>query len=273
MLNRRDWLKRAAAAVAASAVARTLPAVAQSTTPAGRKRVLFFTKSSGYEHEMIARHGKLLAPAEKILTDLGAAMGLDVLCSKDGTLFTPDQLAVFSIIAFYTTGDLSRSGTDGQPPMPAGGKQALLGAISGGTGFVGIHSASDTFHSPKNGPVDPYLAMLGGEFVTHGKQQQATCRVMDRTLPGLTDRRDLTLLEEWYVLDHFAPDLHPVLQQETADMQGAMYERPPYPCTWTRRHGKGHVFYTSLGHRAEVWDDDTFRALLGGGLQWAGRRD
>ena len=60
-----------------------------------------------------------------------------------------------------------------------------------------------------------------------------------------------------------------MLVQQTAGMAGKMYDRPPYPSTWARRHGRGRVFYTSMGHRPDVWTDDTFVTLLLGGLAWA----
>ena len=202
-----------------------------------------------------------------MLVDLGKRHGLDVTATKDGSVFTPQGLAPFDAIAFYTTGDLTQRGTDGQPPMPAGGKAALLDAIAGGKGFVGIHSATDTFHS-HGAAIDPYIAMIGGEFVAHGAQQDATQHVVDPKFPGAPPA-DFTMHEEWYALTHLAPDLHAILMTDTKGMKGPMYQRPPYPSTWARRHGKGRVFYTSMGHREEVWTDDTFVHLLTGGLTWA----
>ena len=52
-------------------------------------------------------------------------------------------------------------------------------------------------------------------------------------------------------------------------MKGDHYARPPYPATWARRHGKGRVFYTSMGHREEVWKEEKFLRLLLGGIAWA----
>ncbi len=62
--------------------------------------------------------------------------------------------------------------------------------------------------------------------------------------------------------------------QQTKGMAGPMYQRPPYPSTWARRHGAGRVFYTSMGHREDVWTDDAFATLLMGGLRgpWAAGR-
>ena len=38
---------------------------------------------------------------------------------------------------------------------------------------------------------------------------------------------------------------------------------------WRKEYGRGRVFYTSLGHREEVWQDARFRQHLLGGLRWA----
>src|SRR4029077_21180297 len=50
------------------------------------------------------------------------------------------------------------------PPISAQGKEALLAAIRDGKGFIGIHSASDTFHSKgkhfqTQEQPDPYIAI------------------------------------------------------------------------------------------------------------------
>ncbi|MBU4272541.1 MAG: ThuA domain-containing protein [Planctomycetes bacterium] len=52
-------------------------------------------------------------------------------------------------------------------------------------------------------------------------------------------------------------------------MQGDAYRRPPYPATWARMHGKGRAFYTSLGHREDVWTNPIFQQVILGGLSWA----
>ncbi len=269
-LTRREMM---AAGVAAWSMAGT--AGMSNAAPQRNARVLFFTKSSGYEHAQI-RRGKdgSLGPAERILIELGKKHGFDVHATKDGRVFDGD-LDQYDTFVFYTTGDLTQSGTDKQPPMTARGKKAFLEAIRAGKGFVGTHSASDTFHSsgPRNQNQtqrDPYIEMLGGEFVTHGRQQQATMRVVDGAFPGMERAgRSFTMREEWYALKNFAPDLHVLLVQETSTMQGKMYERPPYPATWARRHGKGRVFYTSMGHRADVWTNPLFQSIFVGGIRWA----
>lgn len=240
------------------------------------KKVLFFSKSSGYEHSVIKRHGAELSFAEKILADLGPKQGIDFTFSKDGSLFTPEYLAQFDAYFFYTSGDLTVAGQDKNPPMTAGGKAALLDAVRQGKGFIGTHAATDTFLTGGNKyenhgkSTDPYLRMLGAEFIAHNEQQKAKQRVADKTFPGMPGE-DFELMEEWYSLKDFQPDLHALLVQETEGMVGPSYQRPPYPSTWARMHGKGRVFYTAMGHREDVWTNPMFQQLLFGGISWAVR--
>ena len=84
-----------------------------------------------------------------------------------------------------------------------------------------------------------------------------------------------SMMEEWFSLVQFAKDLHVVLVQDCAGMNKSnpadrrYYDRPPYPATWARMYGKGRVFYTSMGHREDVWTIKPFRQVLQGGLRWA----
>src|SRR5262245_9332663 len=115
---------------------------------AGRKaRVLFFTKSSGYEHAVIRWAEGRRSFSERILERLGAEHGIDFTCSKDGSLFSPQYLAGFDAAFLFTSGDLTAVGTDGQPAMTAAGKQALIDWVAGGGGFLALHSGADTFHT------------------------------------------------------------------------------------------------------------------------------
>ncbi|MBX6316361.1 MAG: ThuA domain-containing protein [Isosphaeraceae bacterium] len=242
------------------------------------KKVLFFTKSSGFQHSVITRKNNQPSLAERLLTDLGKEHGFEVVCSKDGRLFDPDQIGQWDAFVFETTGDLTTQGGqkegEGAYPMSKEGKQAFLDAIRGGKGFVGIHCATDTFHS-RGTAIDPYIEMIGAEFIVHGAQQKARIDIVDPNFPGVrpfgTD--SFEILDEWYALKNFQDDLHVILVQNTENMDkkgnNKCYDRPNFPETWARMHGKGRVFYTSMGHREDVWENPKFQGLLVGALTWA----
>ena len=122
--NRRDLLKMAGV-MTASMMAGAFPwALRAAETGLPRRKVLFFTKSSGYQHSVIKRNKQdELSYAEQILVDLGKQHGYDVTATKDGRYFTPERLAEFDAAVFYTTGDLTIPGLDKQPPMPKDGPE------------------------------------------------------------------------------------------------------------------------------------------------------
>ena len=267
-VTRRQAMISVAAAAAAFATG-TIPMGWTRAQDGKRRKVLFFTKSAGFEHSVIKRKGEELGHAEKILIELGKKNGFDVTATKDGTLFTPEKLKEFDVIAFYTTGDLTKPGTDKTPPMPAGGKEALLDFIRQGKGFVGFHCASDTFHSEK-GKVDPYIRMCGGEFKSHGKQQKSRILIPKGTKFPIEGLKEFEMLEEWYELINFNPDMHVIQVQDTQSMEEQSYKKlANYPMTWARKEGQGRVFYTSMGHREDVWTNPLFQAVALGGLAWA----
>ncbi len=161
----------------------SLVLAAAVTATAAPKKILFFTKSSGFEHSVISWKNGQPSYAEKVLLELGPPNGWQFEFSKDGSKFSKEYLAQFDAVFFYTTGDLCSEGTDKQPPMTPAGKQALFDYVRGGKGFIGTHAATDTFHTAnesKKGPdryanhgkdADPYACFIGGEFIIHGAQQ------------------------------------------------------------------------------------------------------
>jgi uncharacterized protein len=274
-------------------------ATAGSAAP---KKVLFFSKSSNFEHSVIKRIDGKPSWVEQILAEQGPRHGIDFVFSKDGSLFTAEYVAQFDALMFYTSGDLTAAGRDGNPPMTPAGKAAFLDAIHQGKGFIGVHSAADTFHTGEtvetntaqartwryaiNGEkADPYIRMLGGELIVHGTQQIALSRVVDPGFPGFAYLgATFPLMEEWYSLTDFSPDLHVVLALETGSMRDPNagpdwpppggyipYQRPPYPSTWARMHGQGRVFFTAIGHREDTWTNPIFQEMLFGGIAWAVR--
>jgi type 1 glutamine amidotransferase len=252
-----------------------------STLHAAQKKILFFSKSSGFEHSVISWKNGQPSHAEKVLQQLGQNKGWEFTFSKDGSKFSKEYLNQFDAVFFYTTGDLTTPGTDKQPPMTRAGKDALFSYIRSGKGFIGAHSATDTFHTANEankGPdryvnhgenADPYVRCLGGEFIKHGAQQMATNTVTNPKFPGFEKiGATYAFHEEWYSLKDFTPDIHVLSVIDAPAMKGAEYQRPPYPTTWARREGRGRVWYTAMGHREDIWTNPVFQDILVGGIEW-----
>jgi len=232
------------------------------------RKVLCFSRSVLFEHPVIRREGGRLSLAESILVDLGRRHGFDVECTKDGAVFDHD-LGKFDAILSYSCGspaDLAKAkGLDQGSPLTPEGRRRVLKAVLGGKGFVAVH---------------PGIWMLpeavGGDCIAHGSQQAATMRVTSPKFPGLSGAGEsFSFKEEWFSLHRFANDIHVILVQDCRGMSlenpldKRCYDRPPFPATWCRMHGKGRVFYTSMGHREDVWANPIFQQILLGGLRWA----
>ena len=263
-MKRRDLLKAAGATLVGSTLF-PLGFTAAAEARGKKQKVLFFTRSNGFEHDAVKRKGDELGYGEKALIAMGEKAGFEVEATKDGAVFDGD-LGKFDLIAFYTSGDLTKGGKNPGANMSLAGKQKLLDAVAGGKPFVGFHAATDSFRSKD---VDPYIAMIGAEFVSHGPQQVAKVTTAAPKFPGLAGIESLSLNEEWYAQSKFAKDLHVILVQETEGMKGDCYARPNFPATWARMHQKGRVFYTSFGHRDDIWTNPQVQQIILGGMAWA----
>lgn len=222
-------------------------------------RVLYFTLSAGYRHEVIPE-------SEAILRALGERSGrFRVTVSQDPALLRADVLAGYDVLVFYTTGEL---------PIDTTQKQALLDFVAGGKGFVGVHSASDTFYQWPG-----YGRMLGGYFDGHPWHQPVRIRTEDRAHPATRHLPPMFgLHDEIYQFKAWSRgDVQVLLSLDPAsvDLAAAGVHRTDrdFALAWTRRQGKGRVFYTALGHRPEVWRDDRFQQMLVEAIAWAGGND
>lgn len=252
-------------------------------------RVLFFTKSSGWEHSVIKQDNFKPSYAENVLAKLGQKHDIQFTVSKDGSLFSDAYLAQFDAIMFFTSGDLTSIGTDRYPGITGAGLEAFYNYIANGGGLLGLHATSDTFHTNERGggnnPIrapryqnygaaaDRFVKTLGGEFIRHGAQQVASAIVVDKKFPGFENiGNEIKVKEEWYTLKEFQPDLHVLLVMNTAGMEGPDYARANYPLAWVREQGKGRVAFNAMGHREEIWDSAEFQSMILGQLRWVAKR-
>lgn len=263
-MRRREMLAATGAAVLGLSAFPIGPVAAKDKK---KQKVLYFTRSVEYEHPVVAPGPDGLSFSGKILIDLGKKAGFEVEPSKDGRLFDGD-LDKYDCLVFYSCGDMTMPAVGNHPPMSPGGKKKLVEAVAAGKPLVAIHSGC--YGGRNVGSEDPYVAMVGGSFVAHGAQQEAAMIVASPDFPGAKGlEKSFRLQDEWYAMKGFAEDLHVILVQDTAGMTGDMYQRPPFPATWARMNGKGRVFFTSMGHREDVWTNPIFQQVLLGGVAWA----
>lgn len=186
-------------------------------------------KYQAQESEIKAINQKYDADRKAVLAE---KMSLASLKNYDGVIFA------------NTTGEL---------PLPDAA--GFLKWIESGKAFIGMHSATDTFRTGGNGVVHPYVKMIGGDFKTHGPQVEVDALNEDKDhaackhLPGTW-----TVYDEIYQLNNYdRSTVHGLLSLDKHPN-----DKTPghYPISWCKNYGKGKVFYTSLGHREDMWDAD-----------------
>jgi type 1 glutamine amidotransferase len=217
--------------------------------------LLVVTHTTGFRHDSIPS-------AEAALQAIGLDNSLfrtEFCRTADDvrTRLTPAGLASVDAVFFAnTTGNL------GIPDMGA-----FLAWISSGKGFLGAHSASDTYHDSPD-----YLAMLGGEFVVHGAIVEAEVRVNDTSNPVVAHLgSSFRMTDEWYRFRQAGPTPTVLLSfdRTPADGVGTPGSAADLPLSWQKPFGSGRVFYTAVGHRSEVWEDTRFRRHLLEAIRWA----
>ncbi|MDP7561111.1 MAG: ThuA domain-containing protein, partial [Planctomycetota bacterium] len=189
---------------------------------------------------------------------------LEVVVDRSPEQFSKENLADFDAIFLYTTGEL---------PWPEGGKLALLDFVQNGGALIGAHCASDTFYEwPEFGE------LLGGYFNGHPWHEEVGIKVED---PDHLSTQNLPtsfeIVDEIYQFKDWTREGKRVLlslDTDSVDMTRPTIRREDgdFGITWTRRHGKGRIFYTALGHRPEVWKSTLFQEHLLGGTLWATRK-
>jgi type 1 glutamine amidotransferase len=245
------------------------------------KRLLLVTDSGGFVHDSVGL-------AEQILKDIGPKNGFDVTCYRytrnpDDPAFekyaenfrrvtgvmvekencgkvNKETLKNFDVVLFFTTGN----------PLTKEELADLQEWVKAGGAFAGTHCASDTLYNTT------YGQLVGGYFDLHPWHQKIKVKVEDpkhAAAAGFEDGAEIT--DEIYQFkDPYSREkLHIILSVDnsTIDTNKKDVHRKDkdFAISWCQQIGEGRSFYTSLGHRKEVWKDERFQKHLLGGLKWA----
>jgi uncharacterized protein len=220
-----------------------------------KSKLLYMTLSAGFHHDVVPFSTEIV---KKIGDESGA---FETTVTEDVGAFTKENLKKYDAVMFYTTGEL---------PMTDEQKEAFADFVRSGHGFVGVHSATDTFYM-----WEPYLKIVGAYFNDHPWHQVVTVDVADPSSPlvGFLGK-SFPVNDEIYQMSDFQADsTHVLLRLDPSSVdlknprvRGRFYG---WPLAWTRTDGKGRVFYTALGHEKAVWESSWFQEMLLNGIKWA----
>jgi len=138
----------------------------------------------------------------------------------------------------------------------------LLEAVKSGTGIAGVHGGmGDAFRTETE-----YQYMVGGQWVAHPGGDGVTYQVHIEPVPSpITEGlKDFTVTSEHYYM-HVDPGNRVLATTRFGDVV--------MPVTWTKKYGKGRVFYCSLGHVAKVFDIPEALTMVTRGMLWTAERE
>ncbi len=146
----------------------------------------------------------------------------------------------------------------------------LLKAVEQGTGLAGLHGGmGDSFRFEVE-----YQFMVGGQWVSHPGNDGVSYNVhiIDSDHPLTKDMQDFTVVSEQYYM-HIDPavQVHATTRFPVADGPHQVNGEVDMPVVWTKKWGKGKVYYCGLGHVAEIVRMPQVMELMKNGLLWASR--
>jgi type 1 glutamine amidotransferase len=237
---------------------------AQAPVQTRKKQLLVLGEEKGYRHDSVSH---AMATIER----LGLSTGLwDTTIRTDTEALTKKKLEFnaknlndFDAVFFFTGGQLE---------MDAQQKLDLLSFVhDDGKGFIGVHSAAITFTDWPE-----YGEMIGGYFDEHPWGTfEAPIIVEDLAFPGMEQwPRSFVLRDEIYQIRNYSRDKVRVLMRLDAsklNLSNPKVHRTDrdFAVTWAKMYGKGRVYYSTLGHPKENWDDPRLQEMYTEAIKWA----
>ncbi len=230
------------------------------------KHLLIIAEEKGYRHEAVSH---AIATIERLGHETGlwtTTIRTDTeALTKKKLEYNAKNLNDFDAVFFYTGGELE---------MNPEQKAALLSFVhDDGKGFIGVHSATITFTEWPE-----YGEMIGGYFDEHPWGTfDAPILVEDPDFPGMQQwPRSFVLKDEIYQIRNFSRENVRVLMRldsKKLELNNPRIHRKDldFAVTWAKMYGKGRVYYSTLGHVEQNWDDPRMQKMYVEAIKWAMR--
>ncbi len=219
----------------------------QAWADASPKKVLVFTKTTGFRHANIEK-------GVTVLKNIFSKEGIAVSHTEDANVFLADSLQSFQAVIFFST-----TGTI----LNAEQKTAFQKFIESGRGFMGIHAAADTeYEWPW------YANLVGAYFASHPAVQEAKIDVVNRKHLATRHLQKIWMhKDEWYDFKDVKPGINILMMLDETSYKGGKMGKF-HPIAWFQEFKGYRMFYTGLGHTEESFDDLNFQKQLIGGLKY-----
>ncbi|WP_026565164.1 ThuA domain-containing protein [Bacillus sp. UNC41MFS5] len=146
--------------------------------------------------------------------------------------------------------------------------QNISEAVIQGVGLAGCHGGMcDSFRNN----VD-WQFMTGGNWVAHPGNDgvEYMVNIKHSTSPLLEGLADFKVVSEQYYL-HYDPAVEVLAATRFPNVNGPHAANKPVdmPVVWTKHWGQGNVFYSSLGHQANIITMPEVSRIMRRGFMWA----
>ena len=212
-----------------------------------RKALIVWGGWSGHEPEQCAN----------IIRDMLEEDGFAVTLATETAAFADPSVKDLSLIVpIFTMSKIEKEEA-----------KNLSSAVEGGVGLAGYHGGmGDAFREN----VD-YQFMVGGQWVAHPGNiidyRVDITRPDDPVMEGLSGFPYRS--EQYYM--HVDPSNEVLATTTFSGEHASWIDGVVMPVVWKRRHGKGRVFYSSLGHVSAEFQVPQMRTILRRGMNWAAR--
>ena len=212
-----------------------------------REALIVWGGWSGHEPELGA----------KIVSKMLEEEGFKVYVENTTEAFADPAIADMSLIVpIYTMSKIEKEEIDN-----------LTKAVENGVGLAGFHGGMcDAFREAV-----AYQFMCGGQWVAHpGNIIDYRVNITRRDDPIMQGLDDFDYRSEQYYM-HVDPSNEVLATTTFSGKYASWIDGVVMPVVWKRRHGKGKVFYSSLGHVTKEFEVLEMRTILRRGLVWAAR--
>jgi hypothetical protein len=258
---RPSWLAAFAVSLLTVGFAQTQPAPARA-----KKRILVISQTRGFQHDSIPA---TMASIWKWGHDTGL---WEAYLRTDTELLTKKKLANntktlpdFDAVVFASS--------TGEMDLDDQQKADLLGFVrEDGRGFVGVHASADA-----NYKWEEYGLLTGGWFDEHPWSTfEAPIVLEDPDFPAVRHfPKTFVKRDEIYQLKNWSRNNVNVLLR--LDENRLDYANNPrihradhdFAVAYAKMYGKGRVFYSTLGHTNESWDDPDIQKMYFEAIRWA----
>jgi type 1 glutamine amidotransferase len=244
-------------------IEKIAPAKAE-VEPAKTRKILVFSKHTGYNHWVIPHTNEVLKVLGKKTGAFEVEITYDIFKFEAKSLKKYDAVVLNSACSvgprrdlLYDVLDEDKSLSEEQKIKKAAElENNLIQYVKKGGGLMVVHGAIVMQNNSM-----AFSEMVGGSFDYHPKQQEVSLELCEPNHP-LTkcfDGKSFVHVDEPYLFNKAYDDknFRPLLYMDTDKLEGKkkpIEDNIKY-VAWIKKHGKGRVFYVSPSHNAQSFED------------------